>query len=214
MINSHQQAIVALWLAAALVLGAVPVAATRPEISVLGTLDLLLVETTPVSIDGELWLFESVRPDYWNNTEGHEYLRFVHMLSGATSTSFGAGHALGSAIVMTGPCPPTGVCGVFAFGTKRGFGGSDDASEPAALADGQVITVFWSTDGMKTWNNKTAIDFSKDDKVPGRSKRVVFNTSVGKGKINGTEVYILAYEWSRPGTPGGWNTNFAISKDL
>lgn len=210
---SPQQAVVALWLAAA-PLGAV---AARPEISVLGTLDLLLVETTPVSIAGELWLFESVRPDYWNNTEGHEYLRFVHMLSGTTSTSFGAGHALGSALVMTGPCPPKGVCGVFAFGTKRGFGatgGLNDASGPAAAADGQVITVFWSTDSLKTWNNKTAIDFSTDGKVPGRSKRVVFNTSVGKGIINGTEVYILAYEWSRPGTPGGWNTNFAISKDL
>ena len=176
---------------------------TRPEITVLGTLDLLLVETTPVSIDGELWLFESVRPDYWNNTAGHEYLRFVHLQTGRTSVAFGAGHALGSAIVDSDR--------VFAFGTKRSFGMARQQGTPA---DGQVISVFWSTDGMKTWLNKTAIDFSEDTKVPGRSKRVVFNTSVGKGKLNGTDVYVMAYEWSRPGTPGGWNTNFAVSTDL
>ena len=179
----------------------VPTGAGRPEITVLGTLDLLLVETTPVTIDGELWLFESVRPDYWNNSAGHEYLRFVHLQSGHSSAAFGAGHALGSAIVDTGK--------VFAFGTKRTFGVHGETA-----ADGQVITVFWSSDGMKTWRNKTAIDFSKDTKAPGRSKRVVFNTSVGKGKLNGTDVFVLAYEWSRPGTPGGWNTNFAVSTDL
>ena len=139
-----------------------PPATALPEITVLGTLDLLLVETTPVVIDEELWLFESVRPDYWNNTAGHEYLRFKHMQSGRTSTSFGAGHALGSAIV-----DPSGV---FAFGTKQTFGGCAD-SHPAA---GQVISVFWSTDGLQTWHNQTAIDISKDTKVPGRSKRVIF----------------------------------------
>eukprot|EP01043_Picozoa_sp_COSAG02_P063022 COSAG02_NODE_8830_length_2429_cov_1.829614_2_plen_539_part_00 len=180
----------------------VEAAARRPEITVLGTLDLLLVETTPVTIDGELWLFESVRPDYWNNSlAGHEYLRFVHLQSGRSTAAFGLGHALGSAIVDTGR--------VFAFGTKRAFGLQGETA-----ADGQVISVFWSSDGMKTWDNKTAIDFSKDTKVPGRSRRVVFNTSVGKGKLNGTDVYVLAYEWSRPGTPGGWNTNFAVSTDL
>lgn len=195
--------------------------AGRPSIAVLGTLDVLLVETTPVSIAGELWLFESVRPDYWRNEAGLEYLAFVHMASGRTSSPFGAGHGLGSAIVDYGPCPPSGVCGVFAFGTRRTFGGAGGGAEQAAgaaaapaPAPGQVISVFWSTDGMHTWYNKTAIDFSKDTKVPGRSKRVVFNTSVGKGKLNGTVVYIMAYEWSRAGTPGGWNTNFAMSTDL
>lgn len=243
-----------------LLLSAAAASGGRPGIDVLGTLDLLLVETTPVDVAGELWLFESVRPDYWNNTAGHEYLRFVHMQSGRTSASFGAGHGLGSAIVMMGPCPPKGVCGVFAFATRRSFGdgspspacraalqrscsadaaAAPGASEPCAVCaghlqhelrsagcshsdiqaycagssqDGQVITAFWTTGDMETWYNLTVIDFSKDTK--GRSKRTVFNTSVGKGLLNGTQVYVMAYEWSRPGTPGGWNTNFAVSTDL
>ena len=65
---------------------------------------------------------------------------------------------------------------------------------------------------MQSWENATAIDFSQQQGT--RKKRVVFNTSVGKGKLNGTVVYVMAYEWSRPGTPGGWNTNFALSTDL
>ena len=89
-----------LLLSAAAASGGRPGIDARPT---LGTLDLLLVATTPVDVAGELWLFESVRPDYWNNTAGHEYLRFVHMQSGRTSASFGAGHGLGSAIVMMGP---------------------------------------------------------------------------------------------------------------
>ena len=63
----------------------------RPQINVLGTYDLLLVETTPVVVQSELYLFESVRGDYWNNSAGKEYLRFVHMQSGEKTPSFGAG---------------------------------------------------------------------------------------------------------------------------
>ena len=176
---------------------------TRPTITTLGTYDLLLVETTPLVVHGELYLFESVRSDYWNHS-GTENLRFVHMLSGTKTPSFGAGHALGCALAEDGGAH----AGVYAFGTKREFGVVDSGG----AAPGQIISVFHSTDGMITWQTKTAVDFSKE-KSPSRSKRVVFNTSVGRGKINGTVCYVMAYEWSRPGTPGGWNTNFALSHD-
>jgi hypothetical protein len=37
---------------------------------------------------------------------------------------------------------------------------------------GQNITVFWSTDRMQTWKNRTALDLGRG--------RVTWNTSVGK----------------------------------
>jgi hypothetical protein len=209
--------------AAADVAAAAP--ASRPDINVLGTYDLLLVETTPLVIKGELYLFESVRPDYWDNdyANGTEYLRFVHMLSGKKTSNFGHGHALGCAHAEDGA--GGGRDGVYAFGTQQKFGAelqgdpSDRAvragragAVPAALP-GQVISMFSSADSMQTWQTKTAIDFSKEAS-PSRKKRVVFNTSVGKGVVNGTVAWVMAYEHSVPSTPGGWNTNFAISYDL
>ena len=54
------------------------------------------VETTPLVIEGKLWRFESVRPEYWNNTAspgsagGGEagyaspsFFRFVDVATGA-----------------------------------------------------------------------------------------------------------------------------------
>ena len=205
------------------------IAAAVPEVNVLGTYDLNLVEVTPVVVQDELYLFESVRASYWQFSPeaagGAEYLRFVHMLSGNATPAFGAGHALGCALVEEeeeedhprgggggGGAPAAAEPGVYAFGTRRAFGAT--AFPPAAGDDdGSAISVFWSIDGMQTWQNRTAIDFKKEAD-PRRKKRTVFNTSVGKGKLNGTTAYVLAYEWSNPATPGGWNTNFAVSRDL
>ena len=54
----------ALALAASAVLSGVAVArGSHPSIRVLGTVDLLIVETTPLVIEGRLWRFESVRPE-------------------------------------------------------------------------------------------------------------------------------------------------------
>lgn len=203
-----------LLLVAVLLASAGVAVSPRPAIHVLGTYDLLLVETTPLVIKDQLYLFESMRPDYWNNTNdtrssGSEYLRFVHMLSGAKTPSFGTGHALGCAHAEATGGPHDGV---YAFGTKRSFGDAGAAADATGgAAPGQIISMFKSTDMMQTWQTKTIIDFSQQQQGS-RKKRVVFNTSVGKGKLNGTDVWVLAYEWSRP--PAGWNTNFAISHDL
>lgn len=130
-----------------------------------------------------------------------------------TASALAPRHALGCALVEEDGAGAA-EAGVYAFGTQRSFGGGEEEEgQAAAAAPGQIIRVFASSDHMHTWQNKTAIDFSTE-KSPSRKKRVVFNTSVGKGKLNGTTVYVMAYEWSRPGTPGGWNTNFAVSKDL
>mmetsp|Transcript_24489 Transcript_24489/g.71796 ORF Transcript_24489/g.71796 Transcript_24489/m.71796 type:complete len:320 (-) Transcript_24489:200-1159(-) len=164
-----------------------------PPINVLGTVDLLLVETTPVVIAGELWRFESVRPEYYNNTHstgatsGHSYFRFVHVMSGRTSSPFAHGHALGCAMFdeVTGA--------VYVYGTIASSSGG-----------GGAVNVFWSIDGLQTWQSKQAIDFaSRGEKV--------YNTAVDRGQLAGDAVYVMAYERALSGTPGMWNTAFATA---
>jgi hypothetical protein len=177
-----------------LLAAAVPVSSLRPEIKVLGTVDLLLVETTPLVIEQRLWRFESVRPEYWNNTKsadqhGTSYFRFVDVATGEVTPAFGTNHALGCAVYDDATKT------VYAFGTTADSSGG-----------GSAVDVFWSTDGMQTWQTKQAIDF-------GTLKKLVFNTSVSKGKLGGKDVFVMAYETSIAGTPGGWNTAFATSED-
>ena len=172
-----------------------PPPSPRPPIEVLGTFDLVLVETTPVIFQGELWLFESVRKNYWNSTpQGpgglQPHMRFVNVKTGEKSSVFGIGHFFGSAIVEGDT--------VFAYGTK-----GDTGDSPGA---GENVTVFWSSD-MQTWRNRTALNL-------GKSKRNTWNTSVGKGKINGTTCYAMSFDVRNPKTPGAWNQQFAVSHDL
>src|SRR6266581_697650 len=74
-------------------------AAGRPLIRKLGTIDLDLVETTPVVFNGRLYRFEWVREGYWNNQRRTNYFRFVDHETGETSPSFADGHEFGSAFV-------------------------------------------------------------------------------------------------------------------
>src|SRR3990172_8723284 len=71
----------------------------RPLITKLGTIDLDLVETTPVVFRGNLYRFEYVRANYWANDTGDSYFRFVEHDSGRTSKPFARGYHLGSAFV-------------------------------------------------------------------------------------------------------------------
>lgn len=167
-------------------------ALARPPIHVLGTVDLLLVETTPLVIDGKLWRFESVRPEYWDNRQstgptGSSYLRLVDVASGSATVPFGLNHGLGCAVYDEATST------VYAYAT------SADSS-----SGGNSVVVFWSIDGMKTWQNKTAIDFAK-------RKKKVYNTSVDKGKLKGKDVWVMSYETAIAGTPGMWNTAFGIA---
>ena len=91
-------------------------AAARPVIEVLGTYDITLVETTPIVYEGELWLFEAVHHNYWNNSIDKPFAlrphqRFVNMLTGEKTPVFGVGHLFGCAYVDDATAT------VYAFGT-------------------------------------------------------------------------------------------------
>ncbi|MHB8522649.1 MAG: GDSL-type esterase/lipase family protein [Limisphaerales bacterium] len=71
----------------------------RPLIRKSGTIDLDLVETTPVVFHGRLWRFEWVREGYWNNRRKTNYFRFVDHETGEPTPPFADGHEFGSAFV-------------------------------------------------------------------------------------------------------------------
>src|SRR4051794_34476329 len=71
--------------------------AERPEIRKLGTLDLDMVEATPVVFRGRLYRFEYVRKDYHANTTGDSYFRFIDVATGEATPAFARGYDLGSA---------------------------------------------------------------------------------------------------------------------
>lgn len=78
-------------------------ASARPLIRKLGTVDLDMVETTPVVWNGRLWRFEWVRhgtgQPYWDNARRTNYFRFRDPASGAVTPPFADGHEFGSAFV-------------------------------------------------------------------------------------------------------------------
>ena len=75
----------------------------RPLIRKLGTIDLDLVETTPVVFGGKLWRFEWVRQglgqQYWDNQRRTNYFRFRDPATGEVTAPFADGHEFGSAFV-------------------------------------------------------------------------------------------------------------------
>ncbi|HTH49530.1 MAG TPA: GDSL-type esterase/lipase family protein [Candidatus Limnocylindria bacterium] len=123
-------------------------AAERPLIRKLGTIDLDMVETTPVMLGGRLWRFEWVRQgtgqQYWDNKRATNYFRFRDPATGEVTPPFADGHEFGSAFVHDGTVYVTGTFG-------RG-----------------QVDVFASRD-LKTWDTWTAIPAGKYG---------IFNTSV------------------------------------
>jgi hypothetical protein len=105
-----------------------------PQIHKLGTIDLLMVETTPIVFQGRLLRFEYVRPNYPANSTGTSYFRFVDVQSGTATAPFAQGQHLGCAWVEGGT--------VHVFGVDQ-WGGSR-------------ISQFWSSD-LKTWESQTAL---------------------------------------------------------
>ncbi len=86
-------------------------AAGRPLIRKLGTVDVDLVETTPVVFGGRLLRFEWVRDSYWNNQRKTNYFRFVDHETGEAGEPFADGHEFGSAYVHDGTMIVTGTSG-------------------------------------------------------------------------------------------------------
>jgi hypothetical protein len=71
----------------------------RPIIRKLGTIDLLMVETTPVVFKDRLSRFEYVRDNYPANKTGVSYFRFLDVATGEATPAFARGRHLGCAFV-------------------------------------------------------------------------------------------------------------------
>ena len=89
--------------------------ARAPLIRKLGTVDLDMVETTPVVFRGRLQRFEWVRQgfgqQYWNNERGTNYFRFRDAMEGTFTAPFAEGHEFGSAFVERNQVFVTGTQG-------------------------------------------------------------------------------------------------------
>lgn len=79
--------------------GSADVQAKRPTIKKLGTIDLLMVETTPVVFKERLYRFEYVRDNYVTNKTGASYFRFIDVATGKATPAFARGQHLGCAFV-------------------------------------------------------------------------------------------------------------------
>ena len=115
-------------------------------VEVLGTVDLLIVEQTPVVFRDRLLRFESIRSEYYDNAEPTPYFRFTDALTGNHTPPFATNYSFASAMVdnSTGVVYVTDTLGYFGSGT-----------DPPAL---KIVRLFWSSDGMQTWSNTTVID--------------------------------------------------------
>lgn len=71
----------------------------KPLIRKQGTIDLDLVETTPVVFGNRLYRFEWVRDGYWNNQRKTNYFRLIDHETGEALPPFADGHEFGSAFV-------------------------------------------------------------------------------------------------------------------
>ena len=89
--------------------------AGRPLIRKLGTIDLDMVETTPVVFRGKLWRSEWVRQgigqQYWDNRRRTNYFRFRNPATGKVTSPFADGHEFGSAFVEDNTVYVTGTQG-------------------------------------------------------------------------------------------------------
>ena len=79
-----------------------PAGPSDPEIRKLGTLDLDMVEATPVVFRDRLYRFEYVRKDYKPNTTGDSYFRFIDVETGKATPAFAHGYDLGCAYAEGG----------------------------------------------------------------------------------------------------------------
>ena len=110
----------------------------RPKIRKLGTLDLDMVETTPIVFRDRLYCFEYVRPGYQANKTGESYFHFIDVETGKATPAFAQTFDLGCA---------------FADGESMWVFGVDNW-------DGENIFVFRSND-LEHWQQRPAL------KLPG-----------------------------------------------
>jgi len=107
----------------------------RPVITKLGTIDLDLVETTPIVFKGRVYRFEYVRPGYWDNNTGDSYFRFIDHETGEATPAFARGWHMGSAFVWGDT--------VYVTGTN--------------IWDGERVNIFASGD-LEHWQSWNALN--------------------------------------------------------
>ena len=108
---------------------------TCVEIRKIGTIDIDLVETTPIVFKDKVYRYEYVRAGYWNNKTGDSYSRFVDHETGEATPSFAKAYHLGSAAVDGDLVIVTAV----------------------DIWDGEKIDVFVSRD-LETWESWNALN--------------------------------------------------------
>lgn len=113
-------------------------AQTKPVIVKHGTIDLDIVETTPVVYQDRLYRFEYIRNNYKTNKTGDTYFRFVDVESGDVTPAFAKGYRFGSAFVDGDTAYVTGTS------SDGGWYGSQ-------------VEIFTSND-LKNWESYTALD--------------------------------------------------------
>ena len=111
---------------------------TKPLIVKRGTIDLDLVEATPIVLRGRLYRFEYVRERYKKNKTGDSYFRFIDVEAGEPTPSFAGGFHLGSAFVDG---DTVYVTGTDAWG-------------------GHKVEMFWSND-LENWQSRAALDLPR-----------------------------------------------------
>jgi alpha-L-fucosidase len=105
-----------------------------PVIHKLGTIDLLMVETTPVVFKDRLYRFEYVRDNYHANRTGASYFRFIDVAGGKATPAFARGQHLGCAFAEDDT--------MYAFGVDKW--------------NGSKISVFRSKD-LEKWESHLAL---------------------------------------------------------
>jgi len=107
----------------------------KPQIVKVGTIDLDLVETTPIVFRGKLYRFEYVRARYWANSTGDSYFRFVEHDTGKPSKPFAHGYHLGNVLAEDDRLIVTGT----------------------NIWDGERVDLFVSSD-MERWESWNALN--------------------------------------------------------
>lgn len=152
-----------------------------------GTLDIGMVETTPVVWKNRVCRFEWVRNNqwgygYWKNDKEYGYYRFTDRITEESTSAFALDHSFGCACIEGDTAYALGV---------RGSGG------------GNMIDVFYSKD-LENWESKIAIEFTPDF--------MIYNNSVCKGP----DGYMMAIEIKAPAEIAGrpFTNIFAKSQNL
>jgi len=162
--------------------------AGRPLIQKLGTIDLDLVECTPIVFHDKVYRFEWVRKSYLGHSLDQSwaqdgYFRLVEHGTQNATPPFARGYAFGSAFVDGDTVYVTGTS------TEKGW-------------SGQRVQIFASQD-LRNWEEWTALDLDGFG---------ICNTSMCKAE----DRYVLMFEIYEPKEQAGvqFTARFAFSKDL